>query len=246
MADVDDWFTTLARARALSQEERCELTRNGFVVVSGPTPSSDVTRLAEAYDEVVTSADRTDVRHGSTTTRVTDFVNRDSLFDPLYVYPPALDASCDVIRQPFRLSTMHARTVRPHVAAQALHVDFERAADGFPMVGFIIMVDEFRSDNGATRFVPGSHLTTNVSGVDGEVMACGPAGSIIIYNGSVWHGWTANRSAKPRRSIQGAFIRRECQSGVDLSARMRPETLARISGLAKYLLDVKRLTSRKE
>ena len=67
--------------------------------------------------------------------------------------------------------------------------------------------------------------------------ACGPAGSIIIYNGSVWHGWTANRSAQPRRSIQGAFIRREAQSGVELHARMRPETLARIGPLAKYLLD---------
>ena len=36
-------------------------------------------------------------------------------------------------------------------------VDFRRQADGWPMVGFIMMVDEFRTDNGATRFVPGSH-----------------------------------------------------------------------------------------
>jgi ectoine hydroxylase-related dioxygenase (phytanoyl-CoA dioxygenase family) len=119
------------------------------------------------------------------------------------------------------------------------------------MVGFIIMVDEFRSDNGATRFVPGSHLATNVPGdamkdataeYDGEVMACGLAGSIIIDNGSVWHGWTANRSTKARRSIQGAFIGRECQSGINLRARMRPETLGRIGVLAKYLLDVEGLT----
>jgi len=120
---------------------------------------------------------------------------------------------------------------------ESLHVDFEREDDGWPMVGFIIMVDEFRSDNGATRFVPGSHMK-NPTADDGEVMVRGPAGSIIIYNGSVWHGWTANRSAKPRRSIQGAFIRREYQSGVNLKARMLPETLGRIGGLAKYLLDV--------
>ena len=239
MADVDDWFTTLTGARALSEEERCELTRNGFVVVSGPSPSSDLPRLAAAYDDVVTSADRTDVRHGSTTTRVTDFVNRDSLFDPLYVYPPALDASCDVIRQPFRLSTMHARTVRPHVSAQALHVDFERAADGFPMVGFIIMVDAFRRDNGATRFVPGSHQSAQRpdDGAD-EVVACGEAGSMILFNGSVWHGHSANMSSEPRRSIQGAYIRRGAPSGSDLPSRMRPDTLARISPLARYLLAV--------
>jgi hypothetical protein len=233
------WFSTLSGARALSDEERRELTENGFVVVSGPVPCGELARLAAAYDVVVTSADPGDVKHGSTTTRVTDFVNRDPLFDALYVYPPALDASCHVIRQPFRLSTMHARTVRPHAAAQELHVDFERAADGWPMVGFIVMVDEFRRDNGATRFVPGSHGSPDRPD-DGtcEVLACGPAESMILFNGSVWHGHAANRSPEPRRSIQGAYIRREAPSGANLPARMRPDTLARIGPLARYVLDI--------
>ncbi|HEX8267022.1 MAG TPA: hypothetical protein VF596_16590 [Pyrinomonadaceae bacterium] len=55
---------------------------------------------------------------------------------------------------------------------------------------------------------------------------------------SVWHGHTANSSDEPRRSIQGAYIRREAQSGVNLTKRMLPETLARISPLAKYVLAV--------
>jgi ectoine hydroxylase-related dioxygenase (phytanoyl-CoA dioxygenase family) len=61
---------------------------------------------------------------------------------------------------------------------------------------------------------------------------------VIVYNGSVWHGHAANSTDKPRRSIQGAYIRREAQSGINLPARMRPETLARISPLAKYVLAV--------
>ena len=40
---------------------------------------------------------------------------------------------------------------------QALHVDVGRHAAEWPLVGFILMVDDFRPDNGATRFVPGSH-----------------------------------------------------------------------------------------
>jgi ectoine hydroxylase-related dioxygenase (phytanoyl-CoA dioxygenase family) len=48
------------------------------------------------------------------------------------------------------------RTLRPSLPAQNLHVDFERDGRGWTMVGFIFMVDEFRNDNGATRFVPGS------------------------------------------------------------------------------------------
>lgn len=75
----------------------------------------------------------------------------------------------------------------------------------------------------------------------GQVLACGPAGSMIVFNGSVWHGHTVNRSGQPRRSIQGAYIRRAAESGENLPARMLPETLSRISPLAKYLLAVQPL-----
>jgi ectoine hydroxylase-related dioxygenase (phytanoyl-CoA dioxygenase family) len=109
------------------------------------------------------------------------------------------------------------------------------------------MIDGFRKENGATRFVPGSHSWAQVPGdlmndptadYQGQVSACGPAGSVVIYNGSVWHGHTANQTSQPRRSIQGAYIRRDAKSGINWAARMRPETLRRIAGLAKYLLDV--------
>src|SRR5262249_55636941 len=129
---------------------------------------------------------------------------------------------------------------------QSLHVDVKRHADGWPLVGFIVMVDAFDGENGATRFVPGSHSwprepdeLKHASGAyDGEVLACGPAGSVIIFHGSVWHGHGANRSTRCRRSIQGAFIPREARAAIDQAARMRPETFARISDLAKSVLDV--------
>jgi ectoine hydroxylase-related dioxygenase (phytanoyl-CoA dioxygenase family) len=114
------------------------------------------------------------------------------------------------------------------------------------MAGFIFMVDEFREDNGATRFLLGSHLWSTVppdlvpgdlkADYPGQALACGPAGSMIVFNGSVWHGHTANRSREPRRSIQGAYIRRDAESGENLAARMLPETISRIGSLAKYLL----------
>lgn len=86
--------------------------------------------------------------------------------------------------------------------------------------------------------MPGDLINDHVTADEGHVQACGPAGSVIIYNGSVWHGHAANESGEPRRSIQGSYIRRETKAGVDLPARMRPETLARLSPLAKYLLAV--------
>jgi ectoine hydroxylase-related dioxygenase (phytanoyl-CoA dioxygenase family) len=115
------------------------------------------------------------------------------------------------------------------------------------MVGFIFMVDEFRSDNGATRFVPRSHVRStapdktmddSLSDYENQIVACGPAGSVIVYNGAVRHGHAANSSDEPRRSIQGAYIRREARSGINLPERMRPDTLARIGPLARYVLAV--------
>lgn len=244
---MQDWFSIINAGSELSACALQELRDSGFVVIPGPVAPNGLAQLAKAYDSAVASASSEDLGVGSTTIRVHDFVNRGSEFDELYVYQPILEACCRIIEQPFKLSTMLARTLRPRSQAQALHVDFERDIDGWTMVGFIFMVDEFRSDNGATRFIPGSHNWSTapdklrrdpLANYEEQIVACGPAGSIIVYNGSVWHGHTANLSDEPRRSIQGAYIRREAQSGFNLRERMQPDTLARISPLAKYILAV--------
>lgn len=244
---MDEWFSAMAADCELPSDAAQELHDIGFVVIAGPVVQARLSELAAAYDAAVSGAHPTDVSIGRSTTRVNDFVNRGPEFDELYVYRPILAACCSIIGQPFKLSTMHARTVNPGSPAQTLHVDFRRETDGWPMVGFIIMVDEFRTDNGATRFVPGSHnwptipsdlMKDPAADDERQVLACGPPGSVIVYNGSVLHGHTANRAAEPRRSIQGAYIRRDAESWVNQAERIRPETLGRIGPLAKYLLAV--------
>jgi Phytanoyl-CoA dioxygenase (PhyH) len=237
---MDDWYKRISRHSELSPSVWKELDEVGFIVIPGPVTPDQLPQLSEAYDSAVLNAQPDDVSVGSSTTRVNDFVNRGQEFDSLYTYGPILDACCRTICQPFKLSTMHARTVRPHAPEQDLHVDFRRDGHSWPMVGFILMIDEFRTDNGATRFVPGSHRMTEVPTEisKNEFLACGPAGSIIVYNGSVWHGHSANRVDTPRRSIQGSFIRRDAESAVNQSTCIRPETLGRLGELARYLLAV--------
>ena len=211
------------------------LIRDGFAVISGAVPTDAVGPLADAYDRAVLEADRCDVRHGSTTTRVDDLVNRGPEFDPLYVYPPLLEACRSILGTDIKLSTMLARTLRPATPPQELHQDFPRDGRGWTMVGFIFMIDEFRAENGATCFLPGSHLSGRMADVR-PVPACGRPGSVLIYNGAVWHGHGSNETPLPRRSIQGAFLRRDLKSGFDLPGRMRPETLARIGPAARSLI----------
>jgi len=244
---MDDHFSEIGAGCQLPAATAQDLRERGFVVIRGPVPPERLARFAAAYDTAMDSGDATDLRVASTTTRLYDFVNRSSEFDDLYIYPPLLEACYQVIATPFKLSSTLGRTLRPHTAAQDLHVDIKRDSGDLPMIGFILMVDDFRPDNGATRFVPGSHKWPTVpkevmqdrqAEYKGEVPACGPAGSLIIFNGSIWHGHTANKSAIARRSIQGYFVKREAQSGIDLSARMQPETLARIGPLARYVLAI--------
>lgn len=240
-----DWFSRLAAGNELPAAAVAELRETGFVVLPGPAWPNRVAVLSDAYDAAMASATGDDIKIGSSTTRVNDFVNRGCEFDDLYVFPPLLEACCRVIGRPFKLSSLLARTLRPHESAQALHVDVRRDSVDWPLLGFILFVDDFRPDNGATRFVPGSHALPGypedtMSDVraehDGQVLACGNAGSLLIFNGSTWHGHTANLSSAPRRSLQGFFIPRAGRAGTDFGARMQPETRARLSPLAHYVL----------
>lgn len=77
------------------------------------------------------------------------------------------------------------------------------------------MLDPFTRENGATRFIAGSQDWPDVPSdreadprlpSEGEVLACGDAGSMIVFNAAVWHGHTANSTSQARRSIQGYFV----------------------------------------
>lgn len=233
---MDSWFASILAETQLSSEAAYRLQTDGFVVIPRLLHAARLKELAQRYDEAVSRASPEDVKLGTTTTRVRDFVNRDAEFDGLYLHPPILQACCRIIEQPFKLSTLHARTVRPRTPAQRLHVDFPGDAQGCPMAGFIFMIDDFAPENGATCFIPGSQGMDAPPASSRLVPACGPVGSVIVFNRSVWHGHGPNHTDTPRRSIQGAYIRRTEASGETLPARMRPETLDRLSALAKYLL----------
>ncbi len=237
---MDAVFAQLHASDPGSTAAALALERDGFVVIDGVVPATRLPALAAAYDRVVKEATAPDAAVGRTSTRVHDLVNRGAEFDELYICPLVLAACCRLIRRPFRLSSLLARTLHPKAGAQDLHRDCPGEDDGWPLVGFIVMIDAFRAENGATRFVPGSDRapTATPRTASGGVPACGPAGSVIVYNGAVLHGHGPNETDAPRRSIQGAYVRRDVRPAMDWGARMRGGTLRRLGPIARYLLDV--------
>jgi ectoine hydroxylase-related dioxygenase (phytanoyl-CoA dioxygenase family) len=113
------------------------------------------------------------------------------------------------------------------------------------MLGFIVPIDAFGADNGATRFVPGSHALARPpeafvadarAAHPDEVLALAPAGAFIVYDGAIWHGYTANRTTRVRRSLQGAFVLRDEAAWVPEARRSTDPRRAVVSPLARYLL----------
>jgi ectoine hydroxylase-related dioxygenase (phytanoyl-CoA dioxygenase family) len=114
-------------------------------------------------------------------------------------------------------------------------------------VNSVWLLDDFTPENGPTRLVPGTHVTGQVpkqvlADADAphpsEIKVTAPAGSVLVFNGHLWHGGTQNHSDKLRRSMHSTFIIRSVKQLVDQKAHLRPETNARLSAAARYILDV--------
>ncbi len=182
-----------------------ELRQRGFMVADGPFSCNEIVKIANDYDHSLAVTPEAQIRRGLTSTRWGGLVALEPYYR-IYLHPPLLSAASERIGGPMKLGSFFAHTLLPSVAADPPHQDVAPGADGYPLVGFIFMVDEFRAENGATRFIAGSQDGARPSADALACDACGSAGSMLIFDGTTWHGHGANRTDTPRRSIQGAFI----------------------------------------
>ncbi len=113
--------------------------------------------------------------------------------------------------------------------------------------GELWLIDDFTKANGATRVVPGSHRTGRLPEDDvadpsaphpDEVLLLGRAGTVVIFNTHTWHGGTRNRTDQPRRAVHAYFCRRDGTPQTDQRRYARPETRARLTDAAKFILDL--------
>jgi len=131
--------------------------------------------------------------------------------DDLTLHPLVLGALERVLGPHFQLSGPTGIDIGPGEVAQVLHRDEDIYPVPRPHPELVMNVmwafDDFTEANGATRVVAGSHHTAAPPPDDAPLhFAAMPAGSVMLYRGSLWHGGGANRTKHPRLGVAIEYV----------------------------------------
>ena len=199
------------------------LERDGYVVLEGVIEPDLVAALLDTVDRVMVDADipfGTNAFLGLRTRRIFNLLARDPLFARVPLHPAVLPIVEQVLDEQCLLSSLTAIEMHPGQDAQPLHCDDGSIALPRPHPTVVCValwaLTDFDHTNGATRLVPGSHRRDRRP-AKGEseayVEAEMPAGSVLLYDGSLWHGGGTNASDDRRVGIVvnhcAGFLRQE-------------------------------------
>lgn len=208
----------------MTDQERRELDDKGYVLLDdcmdGDLLEGLRQRIHELYHE---EGDRagSEFRTEAHAHRLANLVDKGEVFRRAIIWPRVLACVRHVLGPEIKLSSLNARSADPHSEiGQPLHVDMGAIPDerGYWVCNTVWMLDDFTPDNGPTRMIPGSHkwgtrpqdvLDDPLAGHPQEVLLTGRAGSIAIMNAHLWHGGTANRTARPRLAMHAFYCRRD-------------------------------------
>ena len=112
----------------------------------------------------------------------------------------------------YLLSANLAINLLPGETRQSLHFDdgFYRIPRPRPPIGVstIWAIDDFTTENGATEVIPGSHRWGGETPAEDDeriVSVEMPAGSVVVFFGTLWHRGGANRTDRSRLAISPQY-----------------------------------------
>jgi ectoine hydroxylase-related dioxygenase (phytanoyl-CoA dioxygenase family) len=108
----------------------------------------------------------------------------------------------------------------PLIFQTTFHQDFPRVLNGYvASINIMFAIDDFSTHTGATFVVPGTHQkTTPPTGdylkANAVAVEC-PAGSMVVFDSTLWHAAGANTSGHDRLAINHQFTRSYIKQQID-------------------------------
>ncbi len=180
------------------------LARDGALILEQAISRAVLDRVAaEVMPYVEATSPGRDSFSGHRTTRTGALVARSPAFRSL-VMDARVKELCEATLLPncerYQLHLSQAIRIMPGQSAQAIHRDRwawgKHLKDVEPQLNTIWALTDFTKANGATQVVPGSSdwPDSRKPGPEEITWAEMPAGSVLVYTGSVLHGGGANTS----------------------------------------------------
>ena len=225
-----------------------QLREQGFVILKNLISGELLARLQDALDEINRQT-RLGIYEfeGYRTHRAYCLVSKTRAFDDLVMNRSVLAIIEAYFQESPQLSASMGITIYEGQRAQPLHRDSGHYPLPWPRppleVNSIWALDEFRMDNGATRYVPRSHLILDETRPDSEPrVAEMEPGSVLIYDGALWHGGGASTAVGARRRCVNNLFTRQWlrqQDNLYLSLPVdevldRPKLMQRLMGYWIY------------
>ena len=236
---------------SLDPATRDQLDRDGYAPLPGVLSAGQLATIQARLAELLAAeGDRAgvEVHQEAGADRLADLTNKGPMFQPCFTDPRVLACIAHVLGD-FKLSSLNFRAALPGHGHQPLHADWGGPvpSGGYQVCNSIWLLDDFTADNGATRVIPGSHrygqpareaLSDPAAPHPDQVRLIAPAGTVVVFNSHLCHGGTRNDSDRPRRALHSYFTRRANGQQLDQKKYICPETLARLSPAARFILDL--------
>jgi ectoine hydroxylase-related dioxygenase (phytanoyl-CoA dioxygenase family) len=183
------------------------VAEDGFTIIEGAIEAPLVADLRDTIrrlEDELGVQPRGTAAEGQATKRTYNLLAKDPVFVAMPLHPNVLPVVERLLDPGCLLSGMTAIDLGPDEVPQPLHGDdlvmsgHLRRPHAPMMVTVMWALTDFTEANGGTRYVPGSHRwpTTPFSEDrpdDVEVRSLTmPAGSVMIFHGSLWHGGGPN------------------------------------------------------
>jgi ectoine hydroxylase-related dioxygenase (phytanoyl-CoA dioxygenase family) len=183
------------------------LRDEGFVVVENALSKDRVAQLRRALDpHFEEQLYGRNPFEGHKTQRVYGLLQKTRDFDAL-IEDGRVMTACREYLGDYLLTAAHAILIHPGETAQSLHADdsfypFPRPREPLG-ISTMWALDDFTDKNGATRLVAGSHRWGDERPGDDtrSAIACMPAGSLLIFLGTLFHGGGDNASESSRLGV---------------------------------------------